>query len=173
MNVIVFIDGDSLLRQILRKRQPISQNTDLEKESYEVSATIWSCAKQHIGKNDRLVRIFFYDGPPYVGQMVNPLTGQEERRQKQPSTILRNLIHQKLNRFTNTAVRLGESRYIKDNWQISKSIQQTIIKQSKQITGNTISIEKLQKDDISSQQSIKRELISKLRWMFLLQYIKN
>ena len=102
MPTAILIDGDFFLRRyrfLFGKQNARKVSDDLH----------WMC-REHLKQPEgrkTLYRIFFYDCPPLMKKVHNPITGKAVDFSKTPTAIWRTALHQDLRCLRKVALRLG------------------------------------------------------------------
>jgi uncharacterized LabA/DUF88 family protein len=135
IKIAVLIDGGFFI-----KRYNHLYNKDKTKSPMEVSNDIYTLAHYHVGKENYLYRIFYYDCPPFDKRVHNPINNKCIVFENTPEAVFRREIHQFLKQKRKVALRLG---YLKDsrNWQIRPD-------KVKELLSGKIQISDLTPDDV-------------------------
>ena len=112
IKIAVFIDGGFFI-----KRYNYLYNKDKSKTPEDVANDIYTLAHCHVGKENYLYRIFYYDCPPFDKRVHNPVDKKCIVFGNTTEAKFRNEILNILKQKRKVALRLG---YLKDsgNWQI-------------------------------------------------------
>jgi uncharacterized LabA/DUF88 family protein len=112
IKIAIFIDGGFFI-----KRYNYLYNKNKTKSPEEVSNDIYTLAHHHVGRENYLYRIFYYDCPPFDKRVHNPVDKKCIVFGNTQEAIFRREIHEFLKQKRKVALRLG---YLKDsgNWQI-------------------------------------------------------
>ena len=135
VKVAVLIDGGFFI-----KRFNSLYNTDRKMTGAEVAKYLYTMAHGHVGNNNILYRIFYYDCHPLNKKVHNPLTKRMIDYSKTPEFQFREELFEELKRQRKVALRLGE---LKDNgnWHIHSN-------RLKEILSGKKNIEDLQENDV-------------------------
>lgn len=133
--IAVLIDGGFFI-----KRYNALYNKEKTKTAEEVADHIYTLAHNHVGKENYLYRIFFYDCIPFTKRVHNPISKKCVVFEKTPEAIFRNEIFEHLKQKRKVALRLG---YLKDsgNWQIRPT-------KVKELLSGKIKVEDITAEDI-------------------------
>ncbi|RFM29631.1 NYN domain-containing protein [Deminuibacter soli] len=106
----------------------------------QVAKNLYTIAHRHIGANEHLYRIFYYDSEPLLKKAHNPVTKKAVDFSKTPQASYRLQLFEELKKKRKVALRLGA---IKDtsNWVIKPDI-------TKQLLNGTLKIEDLKDTDV-------------------------
>ena len=115
-------------------------NKEKSKTAEEVADDIYTLAHSHVGRENYLYRIFFYDCLPFEKRVHNPISKKCIVFEKTPEAIFRNQIFEFLMQKRKVALRLG---YLKDSghWLIRPS-------KVKELLSKNIVIDDLSEDDV-------------------------
>lgn len=135
IKIAILIDGGFFI-----KRYNALYNKDKSKTAEEVADHIYTLAHSHVGKENYLYRIFFYDCLPFTKRVHNPINKKCIVFDKTPEAIFRNDIFLHLKRKRKVALRLG---YLKDSgdWQIRSN-------KVKELLSEKITINELTETDV-------------------------
>lgn len=135
VKIAVLIDGGFFI-----KRYNSLYNKEKLKTAEEVADDIYTLAHSHVGKENYLYRIFFYDCIPFEKRVHNPISKKCIVFEKTPEAIFRNNIFEFLKQKRKVALRLG---YLKDSghWLIRPS-------KVKDLLAKNIGIDDLSEDDV-------------------------
>jgi len=135
VKIAVFIDGGFFM-----KRYNHLYNKNKNKTAEEVANDIYTLAHSHVGKENYLYRIFYYDCPPFDKKVHNPINRRCIDFGKTPEAIFRNEVLKHLKQKRKVALRLG---YLKDSgdWKIKPS-------KVKDLLAGKIQISDLTSDDV-------------------------
>jgi uncharacterized LabA/DUF88 family protein len=135
VKIAVLIDGGFFI-----KRYNYLYNKGKNKTPEEVADDIYTLAHSHVGKENYLYRIFFYDCVPFSKRVHNPISKKCIVFERSPEAIFRNKIFEALKQKRKVALRLG---YLKDsgNWQIRPN-------KIKELLSGSLKIEDLQESDV-------------------------
>ncbi|HET6990741.1 MAG TPA: NYN domain-containing protein [Bacteroidia bacterium] len=133
--VAVLIDGAFFLKRYKKI------NSDYDKlTAKEIADHLHQLALKHVGKNNDLYRIFYYDCFPLQKKFHNPVSGKIMDFQKDPRAIFRLTLFDELKRKRKVALRLGHLKE-NGNWLIDA-------RQTKPLLKKTLSIEQIQDKDV-------------------------
>lgn len=112
VKVAVLIDGGFFI-----KRFNALYNKDRAMSGAEVANYLYTMAHKHVGTNNTLYRIFYYDCHPISKKVHNPLTKRPIDYSKTPEYKFREELIEELKKKRKVALRIGE---LKDNnnWHI-------------------------------------------------------
>lgn len=112
MKIAILIDGSFFI-----KRFNFLYNKDKKMTGTEVANYLYTMAMRHVGKNNTLYRIFFYDCPPIDKKVHNPVSKRMFDFSKTDEYRFRMELLEALKRKRKVALRIGT---LKDNhnWQI-------------------------------------------------------
>jgi len=112
IKIAVLIDGGFFI-----KRYNHLYNKNKSKTPEDIANDIYTLAHSHVGKENYLYRIFYYDCPPFDKRVHNPIDKKCIVFGNTPEAKFRNEILNFLKQKRKVALRLG---YLKDsgNWQI-------------------------------------------------------
>lgn len=112
IRVAILIDGGFFL-----KRYDKLYNGDNSKTPKEIADDLYTIAHTHVGNNNYLYRIFYYDCEPFGKKVHNPISKKCVDFSITPEAKRRNSIIEELKRKRKVALRLGT---LKDNhhWMI-------------------------------------------------------
>lgn len=113
----------------------------------QVADKLYTIAHRHVGKENTLYRIFYYDCHPFDKKMQNPITHRTVDFKKSDEYAFRSSLIEALKRKRKVALRLGELKDNK-NWGIYPRKVKELLKGSIQIsdlTENDVFVELRQK----------------------------
>lgn len=112
VKIAVLIDGGFFI-----KRYNALYNKDRKKSAEDVADDLYTLAHSHVGKENYLYRVFYYDCSPFQKKVHNPITKKCIDFSKTPESVFRNKILDCLKKKRKVALRLG---YLKEtgHWQI-------------------------------------------------------
>lgn len=122
MPTAILVDGDFFLRCHRR----ISGQQEPERVAQELHRICLDHLRQKDGTRE-LYRIFFYDCPPVMKKVHNPLTGKALDFSKTPVAEFRLRLHQELRKLRKVALRLG---YLADKsgyWTIKPGVVRNVL----------------------------------------------
>lgn len=133
--IAVLIDGGFFI-----KRFNAQYNKDHQMSASEIADYMYTMAHQHVGNNNVLYRIFYYDCEPLDKKFHNPITKKPIDYKKTPQYAFRQELFEALKRKRKVALRLGT---LKENgdWHIRPSKVKALIK-------GDISIDELTENDV-------------------------
>lgn len=110
--IAVLIDGGFFIK---RFNALYNKNGDMSAE--DVANAMYTMAHSHVGKNNVLYRIFYYDCKPLEKKFHNPITHKIVDFSKTKESLFRKMLFEELKKKRKVALRLG---VVKDNgqWQI-------------------------------------------------------
>lgn len=116
VRIAVLIDGGFFL-----KRYNYLYNKDKLIAAQQVADDIYTIAHSHVGKENYLYRIFYYDCLPFHKRIHHPITKKCILFDKTPEALFRKELFECLKRKRKVALRLG---YLKESghWQIRSSV---------------------------------------------------
>lgn len=116
VRIAVLIDGGFFL-----KRYNYLYNKDKLIAAQQVADDIYTIAHSHVGKENYLYRIFYYDCLPFHKRIHHPITTKCILFDKTPEALFRKELFECLKRKRKVALRLG---YLKESghWQIRSSV---------------------------------------------------
>jgi len=94
---------------------------------YPTSDDVIQLAKQCLKADERLFRIYYYDCPPYTGEMKNPISNRSVTKNLQKGT----LFHDQMRISENVAYRGGELLY--HGWVVTESALKDLIEKGRSI----------------------------------------
>ena len=106
----------------------------------EVAKTLYTLAHRHVGGENYLYRIFYYDSVPFDKKMHNPISGKVIDFSKSEQARFRNEFFEELKKKRKVALRLGYLRESK-NWLIRPRLTKELFKKN-------IAIDDLKEDDV-------------------------
>jgi uncharacterized LabA/DUF88 family protein len=106
----------------------------------DVAGAMYTMAHLHVGKNNVLYRIFYYDCKPLEKKFHNPITNKVIDFGKTKECLFRKKLFEELKKKRKVALRLGT---VKDNgqWQIYSA-------KVKELLNGTIDIQSLKENDV-------------------------
>lgn len=115
-NVAVLVDGEYFLKRYFTLIDKQRTHTP-----EQVARNLWEMAIRHVGKGNRLYRIFYYDCLPIDKKIHNPITKRAIDFKKTPQYKFRMEFFEELKKKRNLALRFG---FIKDsgNWSLRKNL---------------------------------------------------
>ena len=115
-------------------------NKDRKMSGAEVADYLYTLAHLHVGKENTLYRIFYYDCYPFAKKMHNPVTKKSVDYSKTDEYRFRMDLFEELKRKRKVALRLGE---LKDNgqWHIHTN-------KVKELLSGALKVEDLKEEDV-------------------------
>lgn len=135
VKIAVLIDGGFFV-----KRFNSLYNKNRAMSGAEVAEYLYTMAHQHVGKQNTLYRIFYYDCTPFSKKVHNPITNKLIDYSKTPEHKFREELIETLKKKRKVALRIGS---LKDNnnWFLRPSILKDLIK-------NKIQVSDIKEDDV-------------------------
>lgn len=135
VKIAVLIDGGFFI-----KRFNTLYNKDKSMTGEQVADMLYTMAMSHVGGNNTLYRIFYYDCEPISKKVHHPITKKAIDFSKSPEHKFRKDLFDALKRKRKVALRIGT---LKDNnnWQIHAG-------RVKELLSGKIQIEDLKEDDV-------------------------
>lgn len=135
VKIAVLIDGGFFI-----KRFNTLYNKDRSMTGEQVANILYTMAMSHVGENNTLYRIFYYDCEPLSKKVHHPITKRAIDFSKSPEYKFRKELFDALKRKRKVALRIGT---LKDNnnWQIHSG-------RVKELLSGKITIEDLKEDDV-------------------------
>ena len=142
VKIAVLIDGGFFI-----KRFHSLYNKDRKMSGSEVANHLYTMAMKHVGNNNTLYRIFYYDCPPLSKKVHNPISKRLQDFSTTPEYKFRMELLEELKRKRKVALRIGT---LKDNhnWQIYPGRVKELLsgkKKLEDITENEIYLDVQQK----------------------------
>jgi uncharacterized LabA/DUF88 family protein len=133
--IAVLIDGGFFI-----KRFNALYNKDGNMSPYDVANAMYSMAHAHVGKNNILHRIFYYDCQPLEKKFHNPISNKVVDFSKTKECLFRKSLFEELKKKRKLALRLGT---VKDNgqWQI-------FAPKIKELLKGSVVVDDLTEDDV-------------------------
>lgn len=133
--IAVLIDGGFFIK---RFNALYNKNGDMSAE--DVANALYTMAHSHVGKNNVLYRIFYYDCKPLEKKFHNPITHKVVDFSKTKECLFRKMLFEELKKKRKVALRLG---VVKDNgqWQIySTKVKELLSGETdiESLTGNDV-----------------------------------
>jgi uncharacterized LabA/DUF88 family protein len=135
LSVAVLIDGGFFLKRYFKLYKNSKNHTPSE-----VAKTLYTLAHRHVGVDNYLYRIFYYDSVPFDKKMHNPISGKVIDFSKTEQSKFRNEFFEELKKKRKVALRLGYLRESK-NWLIRPRLTKELFKKN-------IAIDDLKEDDV-------------------------
>ena len=135
VKVAVMIDGGFFM-----KRYNAIYNKDNSKTASNVVNDLYTIAHAHVGQENYLYRIFYYDCPPFTKKVHNPVSRKCINFDQSPQALFRREVLELLKQKRKVALRLG---YLKDsgNWAIHP-------RKVKDLLSGTIAVKDLKEEDV-------------------------
>ncbi len=135
MSTAVLIDGGFFL-----KRLHSIYGAQRTRDAEFVANTAFTIALRHIGKENQLYRIFYYDCSPYEKKQENPISGAGIDFSNTPQAQFRRELHNELKKKRKTALRLG---YLVEGgrWQLKPDKLKALLRKE-------ITVDDIQENDI-------------------------
>ena len=135
IRVAILIDGGYFI-----KRYNILYNKSGKKEPETIANDLYTISHSHVGKNNYLYRIFYYDCIPFNKKIHNPISKKCIDFSKTEESIRRNALINALKKKRKVALRLG---YIKDckQWKLFDNVMKSLLRKE-------ISIEEIKETDV-------------------------
>lgn len=133
--IAVLIDGGFFI-----KRFNSLYNKERNMTGAEVANYLYTMAMEHVGNNNILYRIFYYDCHPFSKKEHNPVSGKAVDYSKTPQYKFMEELLEELKTKRKVALRIGE---LKDNhnWHIYP-------KKDKELLAHKVTIDQLTDDDV-------------------------
>jgi uncharacterized LabA/DUF88 family protein len=135
IKVAVLIDGGYFMKRYNRL-----YNGKGDKSAETIVDDLYTIAHAHVGKNNYLYRIFYYDCAPFAKKVHNPISGLCIDFAKTPTALRQEQIIEALKRKRKVALRLGTLKDNK-NWNLRQDITKKLIKRE-------ITIDQVTADDV-------------------------
>lgn len=128
VKIAVLIDGGFFV-----KRFNSLYNKDKTMSGTEVAEYLYTMAHQHVGKQNTLYRIFYYDCTPFSKKVRNPITNKLIDYSKTPEHKFREELIEALKKKRKVALRIGS---LKDNnnWFLHQSVLKQLLKKQIQVS---------------------------------------
>ncbi|MCD1409620.1 NYN domain-containing protein [Vibrio vulnificus] len=134
--ITFFIDGGYFIRRVKFYHRKYFPSATLQPE--HVTRILRKIVSKHRTdlKRDETYRVFYYDAPPYEGQMREPVTrpnqqGLRTRNFKQdPATIFQKELHINLSNERKVALRMGQLSKAKE-WQLNSDVLKSLLSGNK------------------------------------------
>ncbi len=122
IKVAILIDGGYFI-----KRYVALYDKNKEKSAKSIADDLYYISHAHVGKNNYLYRIFYYDCLPFGKKVHNPISGKCVDFAKTKEAILRNELINEMRKKRKVALRLG---YLKDHkqWLLYDNAMKRLIK---------------------------------------------
>lgn len=135
LSVAILIDGGFFLKRYFKLYKNPKTHTPAE-----VAKNLYTLAHRHVGNDNYLYRIFYYDSVPFDKRLHNPISGKVIDFAKSDQAKFRNEFFEELKKKRKVALRLGYLRESK-NWLIRPRLTKELFKKN-------IAVDDLKEDDV-------------------------
>jgi len=135
LSVAILIDGGFFLKRYFKLYKNSKNHTPTE-----VAKNLYTLAHRHVGNDNYLYRIFYYDSVPFDKRLHNPISGKVIDFAKSDQAKFRNEFLEELKKKRKVALRLGYLRESK-NWLIRPRLTKELFKKN-------ITVDDLKEDDV-------------------------
>lgn len=135
LSVAILIDGGFFLKRYFKLYKNSKNRTPAE-----VAKNLYTLAHRHVGDDNYLYRIFYYDSVPFDKRLHNPISGKVFDFAKSDQAKFRNEFFEELKKKRKVALRLGYLRESK-NWLIRPKLTKELFKKN-------IDVDDLKEDDV-------------------------
>jgi uncharacterized LabA/DUF88 family protein len=135
LSVAILIDGGFFLKRYFKLYKNSKNHTPAE-----VAKNLYTLAHRHVGDDNYLYRIFYYDSVPFDKRLHNPISGKVIDFAKSDQAKFRNEFFEELKKKRKVALRLGYLRESK-NWLIRPRLTKELFKKN-------IAVDDLKEDDV-------------------------
>lgn len=135
LSVAILIDGGFFLKRYFKLYKSSKNHTPAE-----VAKNLYTLAHRHVGDDNYLYRIFYYDSVPFDKRLHNPISGKVIDFAKSDQAKFRNEFFEELKKKRKVALRLGYLRESK-NWLIRPRLTKELFKKN-------IEVDDLKEDDV-------------------------
>jgi uncharacterized LabA/DUF88 family protein len=135
LSIAILIDGGFFLKRYFKLYKNSRNHTPAE-----VAKNLYTLAHRHVGDDNYLYRIFYYDSVPFDKRLHNPISGKVIDFAKSEQAIFRNEFFEELKKKRKIALRLGYLRESK-NWLIRPRLTKELFKKN-------IAVDELTEDDV-------------------------
>lgn len=135
LSVAILIDGGFFLKRYFKLYKNPKSHTPAE-----VAKNLYTLAHRHVGDDNYLYRIFYYDSVPFDKRLHNPISGKVIDFAKSDQAKFRNEFFEELKKKRKVALRLGYLRESK-NWLIRPRLTKELFKKN-------IAVDDLKEDDV-------------------------
>lgn len=135
LSVAILIDGGFFLKRYFKLYKNPKSHTPAE-----VAKNLYTLAHRHVGNDNYLYRIFYYDSVPFDKRLHNPISGKVIDFAKSDQAKFRNEFFEELKKKRKVALRLGYLRESK-NWLIRPRLTKELFKKN-------IAVDDLKEDDV-------------------------
>lgn len=129
IKIAVLVDGGFFIKRYHRVFPGASKNS-----AEKVAADLYTMALRHVGEENSLYRIFYYDCTPLRKRVHNPKTKRVVNFEKTEQSIFRLALFEELKKKRKVALRLG---YLKDsgNWIINPKLTKDLLSDAVTLKG--------------------------------------
>lgn len=135
LSIAILIDGGFFLKRYFKLYKNPKSHTPAE-----VAKNLYTLAHRHVGNDNYLYRIFYYDSVPFDKRLHNPISGKVIDFAKSDQAKFRNEFFEELKKKRKVALRLGYLRESK-NWLIRPRLTKELFKKN-------IAVDDLKEDDV-------------------------
>lgn len=135
LSVAILIDGGFFLKRYFKLYKNPKTHTPAE-----VAKNLYTLAHRHVGNDNYLYRIFYYDSVPFDKRLHNPISGKVIDFAKSDQAKFRNEFFEELKKKRKVALRLGYLRESK-NWLIRPRLTKELFKKN-------IAVDDLKEEDV-------------------------
>lgn len=135
LSVAILIDGGFFLKRYFKLYKNPKSHTPVE-----VAKNLYTLAHRHVGDDNYLYRIFYYDSVPFDKRLHNPISGKVIDFAKSGQAKFRNEFFEELKKKRKVALRLGYLRESK-NWLIRPRLTKELFKKN-------IAVDDLKEEDV-------------------------
>ena len=135
LSIAILIDGGFFLKRYFKLYKNPKNHTPAE-----VAKNLYTLAHRHVGDDNYLYRIFYYDSVPFDKRLHNPISGKVIDFAKSDQAKFRNEFFEELKKKRKVALRLGYLRESK-NWLIRPRLTKELFKKN-------IAVDDLKEDDV-------------------------
>lgn len=135
LSVAILIDGGFFLKRYFKLYKNPKSHTPAE-----VAKNLYTLAHRHVGDDNYLYRIFYYDSVPFDKRLHNPISGKVIDFAKSDQAKFRNEFFEELKKKRKVALRLGYLRESK-NWLIRPRLTKELFKKN-------IAVDDLKEEDV-------------------------
>lgn len=135
LSIAILIDGGFFLKRYFKLYKNPKNHTPAE-----VAKNLYTLAHRHVGDDNYLYRIFYYDSVPFDKRLHNPISGKVIDFAKSDQAKFRNEFFEELKKKRKVALRLGYLRESK-NWLIRPRLTKELFKKN-------IAVDDLKEEDV-------------------------
>lgn len=135
LSIAILIDGGFFLKRYFKLYKNPKSHTPAE-----VAKNLYTLAHRHVGDDNYLYRIFYYDSVPFDKRLHNPISGKVIDFAKSDQAKFRNEFFEELKKKRKVALRLGYLRESK-NWLIRPRLTKELFKKN-------IAVDDLKEEDV-------------------------